>query len=650
MKKLPLPLLLLVLCSCGMAHAQSAASSAFSAFAGASTQARPAGWITDIDKGWRSHEGDNPAYAQPGFDDTSWRPVQLDDLGAAQTGWRWFRLHTRLPADHSPLALLIEGGEGIYEVYVNGVAVPGPKIRSSVYVRDITERTVQLNVSGDDLVVALRTHVPPCYPATKLPEFMSASLGTRAVIEQARQALQSVRLYAAFPSIAINLLLLLAGIGAIALYRNQPLHPEYLWLGLYLLLTGLSSGLWGGQVNGLFPLSANYLVGDPMVYLFTIAQIEFTYSFGGRHVGRFWRVYEVLLLTPILLTWFVWHGQVPLSTYLIIEGLIVVPVAPLLPILLFVWYRRGNREAGWLILPSLVPAALVTLNDLAGASILLGWHRLDFLHHWIPIGAARFQPDDIGDLLFLLGVSVVMFFRFARVSREQARTAAEFAAARDIQQRLVPVTLPPVPGCRVQAAYLPAEEVGGDFYQILDQPGGARLIVIGDVSGKGLKAAMTGAVALGALRTLADDDLGPADLLARLNRQIVSAQDSGFITCLCARILTGGQLAFANAGHLPLYRNGQEVECESGLPLGIAPDATYTETTLQLAPGDTLTFLSDGVVEARDPKGELFGFDRTRDISNQAAEHIAQAAQNFGQEDDITVLTLQFAPAGVLHA
>jgi sigma-B regulation protein RsbU (phosphoserine phosphatase) len=77
-----------------------------------------------------------------------------------------------------------------------------------------------------------------------------------------------------------------------------------------------------------------------------------------------------------------------------------------------------------------------------------------------------------------------MFFRFTRVSREQARAAGELEASREIQQRLVPLSLPAIPGCRIQAACLPAEEAGGDFYQVLEQPGGSTLIVIGDVSSK----------------------------------------------------------------------------------------------------------------------------------------------------------------------
>jgi serine phosphatase RsbU (regulator of sigma subunit) len=103
-------------------------------------------------------------------------------------------------------------------------------------------------------------------------------------------------------------------------------------------------------------------------------------------------------------------------------------------------------------------------------------------------------------------------------------------------------------------------------------------------------------------------------------------------------------LLISNAGQLPPYRNGQEVEIPVGLPLGVDASAEYTELSLQLAPGDKLTFLSDGVVEARNAVGELFGFERTRQLSSRAAQQIADAAVQFGQQDDITVLTLSLAP------
>jgi serine phosphatase RsbU (regulator of sigma subunit) len=154
---------------------------------------------------------------------------------------------------------------------------------------------------------------------------------------------------------------------------------------------------------------------------------------------------------------------------------------------------------------------------------------------------------------------------------------------------------------------------------------------------------MTGTLVLGALRSLAQETNSPGNILDRLNAQLAATSDGGFVTCLCARIAPDGTLTLANAGHLAPYRNGEELAIDNGLPLGIASGATYCESTVHLAPNDRLTFLSDGVAEAQNERGELFGFDRTAAISTQSAETIAAAAQAHGQEDDITVLTLTFA-------
>jgi len=310
------------------------------------------------------------------------------------------------------------------------------------------------------------------------------------------------------------------------------------------------------------------------------------------------------------------------------------------------WYRRGNREAGWLILPSLLPAATMSLYDFGTLSIFFGWRRFEFLDDSIQLGPVPLEPNDLGNLLFLLAITIVIFFRFSRVSREQARAAAELNAAREIQQRLVPASLPELQGFHLEAAYLPAQEVGGDFYQVLSQSNGSTLVVVGDVSGKGLKAAMTGVLAIGALRALAAENLWPAALLARLNREILDTQESGFITCLCARIDPEGAVIMANAGHLSPYRRGEEIAVAPGLPLGIAAGIEFEETHFQLEPGDTLTLMSDGVVEAMNPEGELYGFERTRAISTQPAGSIASAAEAFGQADDITVLTLTMRGVG----
>jgi serine phosphatase RsbU (regulator of sigma subunit) len=119
-----------------------------------------------------------------------------------------------------------------------------------------------------------------------------------------------------------------------------------------------------------------------------------------------------------------------------------------------------------------------------------------------------------------------------------------------------------------------------------------------------------------------------------------------FTTCQAALFKADGELVLANAGHLPPYINSQEIELAGDLPLGVLPEVHYEETRLYLHPGDRIMLLSDGVVEARNPSGELFGFPRVHNLCNQSALYIADAAKAFGQEDDITILTVgRLAPA-----
>ena len=599
-----------------------------------------------LNEGWREHEGDNLAWAQPGFDDSRWQTVKLDDLGGAEPGWCWYRLHVKLEPGHDHVYILIAGGAGTYELYLNGRKADGAELKSIWGVTRPTEEVFMPRDEDKDVTVALRTHAPTMYTLWHLPLFLTVAVGTPGAIENERLAMESQRFYAVMPSIAINLMLILASIGAFALHRNQRARKEYLWLGLYLFLLGLSNGLLFCAVSGMAPIAANTLLADPLIYIFTIMQIEFTFSFAGQRVGRIWRTYEIaLLLMPILVLLEI-LGGFPNGLYVSLEAIVILPAALLLPVLLLVWYRRGNHEAGWLILPSLLPAATSALFDIGTASIDSGWGRADFLANPIQVGPIPLQISDLGDFLFVLAIGVVMFFRFTKVSREQARGAAELEAAREIQQRLVPSKLPQVKGYTIEAAYFPAQEVGGDFYQVFARGDDAQLVVVGDVSGKGLKAAMTGTLALGALRALAAEGLGPAAVLTRLNRQQAETQDGGFITCICALVTEQGEVTLANAGHLPPYRNGEELQVSSDLPLGISPEETYEERTFRLEPGDQLTLLSDGVLEATDVKGELFGFERTRAISAQTAESIAETALKFGQEDDITVLTLARLDAG----
>jgi serine phosphatase RsbU (regulator of sigma subunit) len=157
---------------------------------------------------------------------------------------------------------------------------------------------------------------------------------------------------------------------------------------------------------------------------------------------------------------------------------------------------------------------------------------------------------------------------------------------------------------------------------------------------------MNASTLVGALRNELSHD--PSTVLTHLNQVMLGATSgavAGFATCLCARIYPNGKMIVANAGHLSPYRDGREMELAACLPLGVIPNVEYEQSTFQLNHGDRLTFVSDGVVEATDPKGELFGFERTQQVSHEPARYIAQIAQRFGQTDDITVVSLYFVPA-----
>jgi serine phosphatase RsbU (regulator of sigma subunit) len=132
----------------------------------------------------------------------------------------------------------------------------------------------------------------------------------------------------------------------------------------------------------------------------------------------------------------------------------------------------------------------------------------------------------------------------------------------------------------------------------------------------------------------------PGEILAAMNHRMLGRSQGGFTTCLVLRAEAGGTLTMANAGHIAPYLDGRELELENGLPLGLALDAAYIESKFTLAPHKQLMLVSDGVVEARSKAGELLGFDRIAAISTEPAEKVVGIAQAFGQDDDITVVTL----------
>jgi sigma-B regulation protein RsbU (phosphoserine phosphatase) len=602
--------------------------------------------LVAADNGWRVHLGENSAYAAPNFDDSTWQQVNFgnDDLpDSLSTGRsRWFRKRVALPTQSGAIDLLLIGTKGSFEVYVDGEQIGGP-ILSSLRWRKGQELIFPLRKAGgsnrNSVEVAVRSHLYPSEFGDGF-NFEQAVIGTPAAIEIAARAHEGTRVGKLVFPIAILVTMTIAALLLLALFYQQPAHREYLWLGLTLLFFALTTGIPAIDIYGGAPYSWNAFLGDPCTYFFIATQLGFIYSFIGRRTGRVIRFYQAaLILVPIPFNTLLWLGRFPNGTLEWVENTFTLPAMVLVLVILVRAYRAGSREAGLLILPTIFANAA---GFLFGVEIIVQTNDPSFvippLH--LDLGLVRFSFETVFALPYLLSICLLIFFRYNQVSRDQAQTQAELESARTIQQILVPEELPKIPGFHIESVYHPAQQVGGDFFQVLPIEGGGVVAVLGDVSGKGLPAAMNVALLVGTLRTLAETTTDPAQILTGLNRRLLG-RSKGFTTAVAVRIAPGGEADLAIAGHLNPYLNGSELVLETALPLGLSAEAVYENTAVTLALDDTLTLLTDGVLEACDAKTkELFGFDRTLAISAQPAAEIAAIAQRFGQEDDIAVLTL----------
>jgi len=296
-----------------------------------------------------------------------------------------------------------------------------------------------------------------------------------------------------------------------------------------------------------------------------------------------------------------------------------------------VW--RGNRRDRMI-------AAAFLVHFIVRLTISSNFQRISGMKNYVVIGGWQWQYTTMGITGLGMVTLAILVGGLIQDRAEKQRLSAELAASRAVQQVLIPEETPAIPGFRIQSVYEPFGEVGGDFFQILPLSEGGVLVAIGDVSGKGVPAAMMVSLLVGTLHALMETTSSPGALLAGLNRCIQGRSRGGFTTCLLLRLGSNGEGLMANAGHIAPYCNGVEMACENGLPLGLVADALYAESSFTLIAGEQLTLVTDGVVEARSASGELLGFERTADLAREPAEKVAQAAQAFGQDDDITVLTV----------
>jgi serine phosphatase RsbU (regulator of sigma subunit) len=242
---------------------------------------------------------------------------------------------------------------------------------------------------------------------------------------------------------------------------------------------------------------------------------------------------------------------------------------------------------------------------------------------------------------------------------ERERVEQELRVARSIQQASLPKELPEPEGWQISPLYRPAREVGGDFYDFHLLPKGLLGLVVGDATGKGVSAALVMSTTCGMLQFAARvlSSSSPGEVLERVNETLLARVPSNtFVTCFYAILdPNSGHLVYANAGHDPPYvrRGGEAQELRArGMPLGLIPGVGYEEKETVLEAGEAAFFYSDGLVEAHDPKGEMFGFPRLRALISDHSEQeplgdflleklYSFVGEDWEQEDDITLLTLR---------
>jgi stage II sporulation SpoE-like protein len=435
----------------------------------------------------------------------------------------------------------------------------------------------------------------------------------------------------------------LVGIVVLVLFFIRREEREYLWFALLLLANAIDVGFNISRQLALIPMPVFDFIDGSMQSAALFAALAFFSVVLRAPRSRTWWLVSALLLIgpPAFFLYFFNISSVGIASLL--ETLAVLPATVWILVTLLKRALQRDRDALILLVPTLLWQGFPFIDNILLITWQLGWQR--WALYWAsPLLTTPFvlMPGPAVGTIFIFALLLFLIRRFSHARQEETRLSSEFESARTIQSLLIPAKPPVTPGFAIESVYLPASEVGGDFFQIMPAIDGSLLVVAGDVSGKGLKAAMTVGVIIGALRGCSARK--PAEVLAHLNR-VLHGQITGFVTCTGALISADGSMSFANAGNLAPYCNGEEVAVESGLPLGIAANSDYSETSYQLNPGDQLTFLSDGVVEATNERRELFGFDRTRAISNRSASTIAEIAKQFGQQDDITVLTIALAPA-----
>ena len=621
---------------------------------------------------WKFHKGDNPAWAQPSFNDSGWASVDLTPpagsydpflgtrgfmpgwtrLGSpGYAGFAWYRLKVIVQYDpglsQGGLALKMpDDVDDAYEVYVNGQHIGefGKFHKNSVTSYLTLPRVFALPASANNgqISIAIRVWMDAATLFTN-PDVGGLHgppvLGQAAPIDRMLRLDWSAVNYAQVSRFVELAVLLLGALVAAVIFWLDRKEKAYLWLGLTCGGIALQTLVTlSGNYTTILPSWVELLIADAVMVPLVIALwiLFWAYWF---HMGRMERTQKMVWGFTLALAIIIAMMRAPLFGKIIpVHAIIVLaPLALILKLLLgslLLWVAwegmRKDHTGAWLAMPAL---ALVVVS-LYQQELLV----LNVPTNFFPFGLAV-GLTQIAVVVSLCIISVLLMRRFLHSLRLRQQWEAEIDQARQIQQLLIPEAIPAIPGFVLETEYKPAQEVGGDFFQVLVDGKGGVLILLGDVTGKGLQAGMQVALIVGAIRTIVETSYEPGVVLAALNRRLCGRGNS-YATCVALHIEADGKTTIANAGHLVPYLNGKELTVAGSLPLGLNDSIIFDQTTIHLKQKDRLVMITDGVIEAKNAKNELFGFNRARSISHLPAAFILKAAEIFGQEDDITVLSV----------
>ena len=618
----------------------------------------------DLNSSWMVKAGDDPSFAQPGLDDSNWTAFDLrtpltEVLHGAHPQIVWYRLRLQVDPAQTGIALREEKVARAFEVYVNGERVMSSgqfsPFRPYTYDARMLAPIPDRMVATGHLIVALRVGISgqdwSSGGAGLTPG--NLALGPEATLAN-KDWLEVIGKN--FLSFLDDFLTVALGLVALPLFISQRRQREYLWISCIGIdqvarLPIRIICLFHNIPIGWRFLNASFSI--PLPFLL----VAMYFAFVNRRIGP--KFFLFLWIAGILDAYNIIANDglapnLPGSFGLLTNLPFVILLAVVIPAVLALNWRRGNREAGILLIPAFLFSLFIyAIYALALLFRVPAWsaaaQRGLNLIQGFPAGPFSISLGDVSEILSTISLGIIMVLRSSSTSRRQAVLEGELEAAREVQQVILPDQIETIPGFAIESAYEPAQQVGGDFFQIVPT-GGGLLLVLGDVAGKGLPAAMLVSVMVGAIRATAEYTHAPDELLSSLNERLIGRSRGGFSTALAAHIAADGQVTIANAGHLSPYLDGREIELPGALPLGIVSGAGYESTKFYLATGGRLTFYSDGVIEAQNERGELLGFDRGKSLSTEPAAAIVQAAKEFGQSDDITVVTVTRTAAAAVAA